>query len=1507
MPRRPVDSTTDLSAFARGGKRRDEALINLKRRVQKIAQVDGSPVVLTEGLHLARIASSAIDPERAIAELKEKGSLSRALFTRLFGLDGPPVLVNAAFLAMARREIKALSTQPALASAREHRRALARYGVVDARWLAEKSAKLDAIHAAPRERGPEAWFEGVVELVRARRGEKAARALADAGARIAGAPAERREKARARIVRLITTMPNGTEVLGAIDLALAKKRTSLEHDAEIARLAERLDAARDLPGRARRRRILEILRAAVSWPDAPAEIVEPLAAPMNDIELTRAVATCGLRLADSLPRRERKEAEELLDVVAWLALLLPIDADGVPIPTARQRERLREAKNELVEMAERGASLAQAVALSDLEIERGVRRVISRWVAEGLEIDLVEQGAKDGQLGSAIRVPDVRAARAYLTWASRLAAHYKAMGITFSLSPELFHNLPRDEDLGVLAICLMEHARDPDASRADPIAVLDATLGLFQKLPTKAKEILGRLRNIEAGAGRSAFPEVAAWLGDDDILDRYVHVLRLIGEPVVLTKRLREDYEHAEKSARERKHLESLKSRSSRQESRLTVLRRGDRSLAGAPRGRTRRRIAQRVEALLPIAYRKELDAAFREILREAWGIAVPSLTPAWRDAVRFWLVVDDNRDLLGQLLRRAAEIPGRDPKRWFPKNVAWLEKTRSQLDVDAWMRPWSTTIATKEKRYVIALEEDPLEVLRMGIPFGTCLALETGVNAASTVLNAMDANKRVIYVRANDERGPVVARQLIAISKDLRIVGYNVYVATRGDDEALIRAGVRDLVTKIAAEVGAPLAADGEPIKIHEGFWYDDGTVPFDEDENADVAAYCRSLGLTPPESAPATLAREARGWAAMEAGDVAAVANAFSAWDGSPPNVALGRWLVDRLGPRELERRAHDGDVGAFVALLRWHADAGEEGMIRGLEMATRVPESVSSHRVAPLLARFAPSRRLAAAIVEMGERSAKRTKTSVDHSLAHLTMYELDRCLEDVGSSFDLLDRIDPVFQHVVEHNAGCSDCKEGAAFRLTEAFDTLHTERPDDDAIVACLSNRHRSLLSQRVALELAARHVLAGGERALTRFFALRPLLAETSLALAAMLRQIDGDRLTPALVKKLPAPTTDAFEALRDLSFQYEGMDVLLGTRPRVADLDAWHPTPWELAWFRRKAPPELRRELFAIAARAPCRAPHARALLALLGDVESLRELKERCQAEKERPPDASEGGPADAKEIKSEHHEIALMLSVQVRAHGRQKITRSVPRVRWADAAYADFVFEKLVAGSLEESEREAALQMVVAHGNGIDVWALQRALRVLAKRGDDASALAILEQRVNHGTLRADLFADLWQRPLLHESLVSSLARAAASEWSAHVWSIERAAAARKKNADDLLERTALAILLRGEPSIALDVETEDQLRSIIATIAREAPPEKAVTFYAEMDNAVSAVMFLRAFGRLSVDRAAALREVIPKVSWGGELGSVTKAWLLATRSGRRTTATLQEGGASSIERG
>src|SRR6185295_1046856 len=103
----------------------------------------------------------------------------------------------------------------------------------------------------------------------------------------------------------------------------------------------------------------------------------------------------------------------------------------------------------------------------------------------------------------------------------------------------------------------------------------------------------------------------------------------------------------------EREHLAALPSPSEAQIERLRRIDAGDVEIPDP--GKTRRRLADRLDELTARAYAVRLDALFRRILKEVWGIALPYLTPAWRDAIRFYLAVDRNRELLGTVLRGAA------------------------------------------------------------------------------------------------------------------------------------------------------------------------------------------------------------------------------------------------------------------------------------------------------------------------------------------------------------------------------------------------------------------------------------------------------------------------------------------------------------------------------------------------------------------------------------------------------------------------------------------------------------------------------------------------------------------------------------------------------------------------------------------------------------------------------------------------------------------------------------
>jgi hypothetical protein len=1483
--------------------RRDDRFDTLKRRVTDLARLDGEPVTLAEGLFLAKI--TRVTAERAlVAHLRAEGVLDRSTLERSVKLAAPLVAVDSRTLGAAHRDVRILESRPALSKLREHRRAFAKLGRVDEAWLEAKRAHVDALrdrlgaHDEAGRRPKSAWFDGVVEIVRAMRGLREATLVAEAGARVRAHAALRRREASERVA--------------VVARALATSRAPIE--AELAEHAARLDAALDLPGRARRRRALDVLRRLIAWPSAPTALVAPLGAQSIDrAAWAERVGDVGQAMVTALPVvRDPAVREQSLLIIGQLALVFSIGHEGVPIPEEAEAEDLLQRIAEVTELQTAALPLSKALALWRIAMSRRDRQKIAKWVAEGLEIEHVASVAGRGHLSSLVQVPDVRAARAYATWAGRLSAHYQAQGISFSLSPALFASLPKNEDLAVLAMCLMEQVdpRTEGKPAPDPLAVLDATLALFKRLPVKARGILGNLRGTEGGEGRRLFPDFAEWLDDDALLDRYVHVARLAsGGPATLSRAILEDFEHASRASGERAHLERLATRSIPQQGRLDALLRlenggGERILAGSPRGRTRRRIGERLERLMPMAYRRELDVTFREILLEAWSIDVPSLTQAWRDAVRFWLVIDSNKDLLGRMLRLAAKTPGRDVKRAFPKNEAWIEGARQKCAVHAWLAPRRRVLEIDGDRFVLELEEDPLEVLRMGIPFGTCLALD-GVNAASTVMNAVDANKRVLYVR--NAAGRVVARKLLAISNAFELVGYNLYLSLGGKTQLAIRSAVLDACTALAADVGVPLASRGEPTQIHEGFWYDDGTVAFEGD--VAVAAYCAHLGLETPTKSWEDLANEARAWDATERGDVTAALAPLATY-GGPANAALGAWIVDRLGPRGAEKKLRE-DFTIFPPLAEKRLTdlreviSCEDGMVRVLELAARHPEAASRGPSTQLLARFPPSAKIAYGLVEMATRGIKRWPRRAragptEHGFAQRTMTELPAMFDDVAGAFDLLDAVEPAWREVERSSA--NGARIGALVRSANIIEAIFARAPDPDVVTATLMSRRRSEASHRAALRIAARHVLANGGRALGRFAALRPELAASPDGIAALVRQARADRVTDALARRAPKPSSSSahvFEALRDLVLSCGDISRLMADSAVVTtDLDQWTPGPWELAWRRRRNDPDLADALFERAARAPRSASRAMELLALLGDLERIGSLDHVPPSgiSAASPPSSTSKEKATVKLELTDPiacRRAAASLAEQVRATRRGEIVSALTVLPQVDAGYAELA-RQVLAGADDGHQRDAARAIVLqcTDSRVID-W--HRLLAVAAGAGDVETAKRVLDRTWPSGTVFPPrLVVDLWQRPDARPSLASAIARFRRGDWSGRVWAAEREAAARGLSVEGLLEAIALALLPLGGHDEALDVDTLDQLRSVMSAVASQASPPDVALAYEEVPDAVSAALFVRTVGRLPLGRAAAVREAVTSkldASIPKKLALVT--WLGATRRGGEKT--------------
>jgi hypothetical protein len=187
------------------------------------------------------------------------------------------------------------------------------------------------------------------------------------------------------------------------------------------------------------------------------------------------------------------------------------------------------------------------------------------------------------------------------------------------------------------------------------------------------------------------------------------------------------------------------------------------------------------------------------------------------------------NRRLLRRLLR--AHLSG--VRRWreeHPANAVFLGSLAARgVDVDAWLgghpRRYPCARATGD-RVRLHLERDPIRILQMGNLFDTCLSFGR-YNAFSTVANACELNKRVVY--ATDGAGRVVGRQLIGINAEGGMVGFRTYTSLPDDAcNTALHAVFRHYLAAFAARCRLPLADAGTVPTLFAGDWYDDGIVPW-------------------------------------------------------------------------------------------------------------------------------------------------------------------------------------------------------------------------------------------------------------------------------------------------------------------------------------------------------------------------------------------------------------------------------------------------------------------------------------------------------------------------------------------------------------------------------------------------------------------------------------------------------------------------------------------------------
>ncbi|GEM_PF-3399602 len=265
---------------------------------------------------------------------------------------------------------------------------------------------------------------------------------------------------------------------------------------------------------------------------------------------------------------------------------------------------------------------------------------------------------------------------------------------------------------------------------------------------------------------------------------------------------------------------------------------------------RMRARAADEARERLTAVTREAQMAAAERAVEACWRIRLTlflgkpvaadvAFTEDLRNAVVIASHIEKNRKLLQRLLR--AHVAGGAARPFLdehPGNRAFRERLAAHgADAVAWLgaHPRRVVLAGKGKRRVLlALERDPLRVLQMGNPFGTCLSASE-CNAYSTVANACEQNKRVLYA-VDEATGRIVGRRLIGLTENFELLGFRPYVTLNDEEAEELQEAMRVYLLDFARVCGLRTVDWGTVPTLFAEAWYDDGTVPWEKAAGAEA-----------------------------------------------------------------------------------------------------------------------------------------------------------------------------------------------------------------------------------------------------------------------------------------------------------------------------------------------------------------------------------------------------------------------------------------------------------------------------------------------------------------------------------------------------------------------------------------------------------------------------------------------------------------------------------------------
>lgn len=315
------------------------------------------------------------------------------------------------------------------------------------------------------------------------------------------------------------------------------------------------------------------------------------------------------------------------------------------------------------------------------------------------------------------------------------------------------------------------------------------------------------------------------------ILERIADYRRGPVDDIVPPKSLRKLLDLDETRRRERDYLERRAAAGPLDVAVQARLARLRAAIPAAPDADKIRRAAEEVFLRLGI---EAVERKVREITeaecREELGDLCDSLPRDRLPGFAFWIdgMSATERTMLRAVVAARADY-GRDYKRFLEENQAWVSAAFARgIDVDAWFAPDPEFVRIGNRHFEIAVAGDLHDLFQMGTYFRTCLS-QGGINEMSTLTNAYDADKQVVFLYALDDEGKrtVVGRQLIAVTADYKLLGYRRYLHRHRVEKNRFADTLRAMSTyaaRLAARCGLEPANEGEAKGIGEHFWYDDG-----------------------------------------------------------------------------------------------------------------------------------------------------------------------------------------------------------------------------------------------------------------------------------------------------------------------------------------------------------------------------------------------------------------------------------------------------------------------------------------------------------------------------------------------------------------------------------------------------------------------------------------------------------------------------------------------------------